>query len=84
MLIDNERIIKIAHLYTDETVNLLKKTLESKVNECNYKIDRLDTHIDEEVDKLRRLKVGRDDLPDIEQQICDRMHNDYIHVRQID
>ena len=66
LLLDNERTIKIAQLYTDETVNQLKKTVENKVTECLYKIDRLDTHIDEEVDKLRNLKVSKEHLPDIE------------------
>ncbi len=62
MLVDSDRIIKMANLYTDESVGTLKKSVEGEVKEAFYKITKLDSQVDEELDKIRRIKVSREEI----------------------
>ncbi|CDW80055.1 UNKNOWN [Stylonychia lemnae] len=80
LLIDNERIIKLANIYTDDCVQNFKKNLETQFSEITYKINRLDGSIDEQIEKLKRSKVNREELPELEAQISNRIEIDFIHV----
>ena len=60
----------MANLYTDETLNTFKKTIESQVQEALYKVNRLDSHVDEQIEKIRKIKVGKEEIPEIEATIC--------------
>ena len=79
LLLDNDRVIKLANLYTDESLGSLKKTLEGHINDTVYKVNKLETRCDEELDRLRRLKVGKEEVELIEQAIVQRIESEYLN-----
>ena len=66
MLIDNDRLIKLANIYTDDSLQNFKKSIESSFSEINYKINRLDTTTDDQIEKIKRSKVSKEELPEFE------------------
>jgi hypothetical protein len=47
------------------------------------KVHKLEAYIDEEIEKVKRSKVSKEDIPDIETGICKRIQFDFIHVRLV-
>eukprot|EP00347_Sterkiella_histriomuscorum_P014985 403358753 len=81
LLLDNDRIIKMANLYTEECVMNLKKNIESQVSEAAYKISRLDSSVDEQMDKIKKSIITREDVAELEGAICQRIELDFIHEK---
>jgi hypothetical protein len=53
MILDNDRTIKLSQMYTDESVNTFKKSIESTLNDAVYKVTKLEMVVDEEIEKLK-------------------------------
>lgn len=62
LLLDNDRIIKLANLYTDETLGNFKKTVDTQLADSTYKLKKMEDLVDEKFEKLKRLKVSKEDL----------------------
>lgn len=78
MLVDSDRIIKMANMYTDESLTTFKKLIDTIINDTQYKVHKLESVIDEEIDKIKKTKIGRDELDNIENAIISKIDLDYI------
>ena len=80
LLLDNDRIIKLANLYTDETLGNFKKTVDTQLADSTYKLKKMEDLVDEEFEKLKRLKVSKEDLYQFETSFWNRLETEHINV----
>ena len=67
-------------MYTDEGIATLKKEIEAKIHEAFFKLNKIEVDMDEEIDKLRKLKIGREDLPQFEITLRNKIETDLYNV----
>ena len=62
LILDNDRIIKLGNLYTDESINALKTKVYIDFGEIRNKIQTIEGNFDEEIDKVKKLNINWDEF----------------------
>ena len=71
--------LKASNIYTDSEIQLVSQKMLSMTSTLEHKIHKLEQYIDQQVDKINKTKIERNDIDQIELNIISRIEIEYLN-----